>query len=202
MEHRFEDSCEAIGAQWQVIEAEGAPYAVIEQESVRHDLLVIGKDTDFHLDEDPSIADSVQHLLRETARPLIVCPDTAATTGPVLVTYDGSMRSSRALHLLALLGHVRGRPIHLLSVADDQATATERAASAAELLTKHGHQVTPHGISSPADPSDIICAEVATLGATMVGMAASGNRRIHDFFLGSTTQRLLRQCPCPLFVYH
>jgi nucleotide-binding universal stress UspA family protein len=201
MEHRFEDSCEAIGAQWQVIEAEGAPYAVIEQESVRHDLLVIGKDTDFHLDEDPSIADSVQHLLRETARPLIVCPDTAATTGPVLVTYDGSMRSSRALHLLALLGHVRDRPIHLLSVADDQATATERAASAAELLTKHGHQVTPHGISSPADPSDIICAEVATLGATMVGMGASGNRRIHDFFLGSTTQRLLRQCPCPLFVY-
>jgi len=202
LEHRFGDTCEAIGAQWQVIEAEGAPHAMIEHEAARHDLLVIGKDTDFHLDEDPSIADSVQHLLRETARPLIVCPDAAASAGPVLVTYDGSRASSRAVHMLALLGYVRDRAVHVLSIDHDQAAATERAAFATELLTKHEHRAVPHGIRSQADPADIICAEAATLGATLIGMAATGHRPIHDFFLGSTTQRLLRQCPCPLFVHH
>ena len=202
LEHGFQDSCEAIGAQWQVIEAEGVPHLMIEHESVRHDILVIGKDTDFHLDEDPSIAASVRYLLRETARPLIVCPDTVGLDGPVLVAYDGSMSSSRALHMLALLGHLRDRPIHVLSVADDQATASERAAFAAELLTKHEHQVTPHGIRSQAHPADIIFAEATTLGATLIGMAASGHRPIQEFFLGSTTQRLLRQSPCPLFFHH
>jgi nucleotide-binding universal stress UspA family protein len=202
MEHRFEATCEAIGAQWQVIEAEGAPHAMIEQEAARHDLLVIGKDTDFHLDEDPSIADSVQHLLYETARPMIICPETAASEGPVLATYDGSRASSRALHMLALLGLVRGRAVHVLSIDDDQAAATERAAFATELLTKHEHRATPHGIRSHADPADLICAEAVTLGATLIAMAASGHRPIRDFFLGSTTQRLLRQCPCPLFVHH
>jgi nucleotide-binding universal stress UspA family protein len=202
MEQSFEASCEAIGAQWQVIEAEGVPHVMIEHESIRHDLLVVGKDTDFHLDEDPSVADTVRHLLHETARPLIVCPETAASEGPVIVTYDGSMSSSRALHMLALLGFVRGRPVHVLSIAEDQAAASERAAFAAELLTKHEHQATPHGIRSQANPADIICAEAATLGVALIGMAASGHRPIHDFFLGSTTQRLLQQCPSPLFVHH
>jgi nucleotide-binding universal stress UspA family protein len=201
LKHRFVESCEAIGAQGQVIEAEGAPHLVIGREAVRHDLLVIGKDTDFHLDEDPSVADSVRRLLRDTARPLTICPDTSATVGPVLVTYDGSVRSSRAVHMLALLGHLRDRPIHVLSVAEDQAVAAERAAFAAELLAKHEYEVTPHAIRSRADPAEVICAEAGTLGARLICMAAGGHRPIHDFFLGSTTQRLLQQCPCPLFVH-
>lgn len=202
LEHGFQDSCEAIGAAWQVIEAEGVPHQLIEQESGRHDLLVIGKDTDFHFDFDPSTADTVRRLLHDNARPLVVCPETAVNDGPVLATYDGSVRSSRALHMLALLGHVRGRPVHVLSVADDQAAAAKRAGYATELLTKHEFDVTAHGIASQADPAEIIRAEAQALGATLIAMAASGHRAIHDLFLGSTTQSLLRQCPCPLFVHH
>lgn len=202
LEHGFKDSCEAAGAAGQVIEAEGVPHRLIEQESGRHDLLVIGKDTDFHFDDDPSIAEMVQRLLHDNARPLIVCPDTASSQGPVLVAYDGSLRSSRVVHMLALLGHVRGRPVHVLSVAPDQAEAAERARYASELLTKHELQVTTHGVSSRADPAEIVCAEAEALGATLIAMGASGHRPIHDLFLGSTTQRLLDLCPCPLFVYH
>jgi nucleotide-binding universal stress UspA family protein len=202
LEHAFQENCEAIGAQWQVIEAEGVPHRLIEQESGRHDLLVIGKDTDFHFDVDPSTAEAVQRLLHENARPLIVCPESAASDGPVLVAYDGSVRSSRALHMLALLGHVRERPVHVLSVAQDQAEAAERARYASELLIKHELAVTVHGVSSRAEPSEIICAEAEALGATLIAIGASGHRPIHDLFLGSTTQRLLKVCPCPLFVHH
>jgi len=198
----FQDSCEAIGAACQVIEAEGVPHRLIEQESGRHDLLVIGKDTDFHFDDNPSIAEMVQRLLHDNARPLIVCPETASSQGSVLVAYDGSLRSSRVVHMLALLGHVRGRPVHVLSVAPDQAEAAERARYASELLIKHELEVTPHGVSSRADPAEIICAEAEALGATLIAMGASGHRPIHDLFLGSTTQRLLDLCPCPLFVHH
>jgi nucleotide-binding universal stress UspA family protein len=202
LERGFRDSCEAAGAAGQVIEAEGVPHRLIERESGRHDLLVIGKDTDFHFDDEPSIAEMVQRLLQENARPLIVCPETASAQGPVLVAYDGSARSSRALHMLALLGFVRDRPVHVLSVAPDEAEAAERARYASELLTKHGLRVTTHGVSSRADPADIVCAEAEALGATLIAIGASGHRPLHDLFLGSTTQRLLDLCPCPLFVHH
>jgi nucleotide-binding universal stress UspA family protein len=202
LEKSFEQSCEAIGATWQVIEAEGLPHKLIERESGRHDLLVIGKDTDFHFDVDPSTADTVQRLLRDNPRPLLVCPEQAASDGPILATYDGSTRASRALHMLVLLEFARGRPVHLFSVAADQQTAEQRARYPAELFAKHGYQATPHGIGSQADPADIVLAEAEALGATLIAMGASGHRPLHDFFLGSTTQRVLNSCPCALFVHH
>ena len=202
LEKEFQQSCESIGASWQVIEAEGVPHTLIEQESGRHDLLVIGKDTDFHFDEDPSTADTVQRLLRDNPRPLLVCPGQASSEGPVLATYDGSVRASRALHLFVLLGHARGRPVHVLSVASDRTIADERARYPTELLAKHGYQATSHGVGSQADPAEIVLAEAEALGATLIVLGASGHSPLHDFFLGSTTQRLLNACPCVLFVYH
>jgi nucleotide-binding universal stress UspA family protein len=202
LEQGFQKSCEAIGALWQVIEAEGVPYQLIEQESARHDLLVIGKDTDFHFDEDPSIADAVQKLLHENSRPIIVCPDNALADGPVLVTHDGSVRASRAIHMLALLGFAQSRPLHVVSIAREPSGAEQQARIAADLLIKHEYDVTVHGVASDADPADIILAQRQTLDATMIVMGAYGQSAWHDFFLGSTTKRLLNACPCPLFVHH
>jgi nucleotide-binding universal stress UspA family protein len=202
LEQGFEKSCETLGARWQVIEADGVPHVLIEQESARHDLLVIGKDTDFHFDEDPSIADMVQALLRENSRPIIVCPESAPEDGPVLVADDGSVRASRAIHMLALLGLAQGRPIHVVSIARDRSAAEERARRAADLLGKHEYDATVHGLASDAEPADIILARRESLGATVIVMGAYGQSALHDFFLGSTTKKLLNACPCPLFVHH
>lgn len=202
LEHGFEESCEAIGAKWQVIEAEGVPHKLLEEESGRHDLLVIGKDTDFHFDFDPSTAETVQRLLRDNPRPLLVCPEQASADGPVLIAYDGSVRASRTVHMLALLGHARGRPMSVLSIADERSQAETRARYATEFLAKHEYEVTAHGIESRAEPADIILAQAETLGATQIVMGASGHSPLHDFFLGSTTKRLLSACPCTLFVHH
>ena len=202
LEQGFQQSCEAIDVVWQVVEAEGVPHKLIEDQSGRHDLLVIGKDTDFHFDFDPSTADTVQRLLEDNPRPLIVCPETIPDDGVVLVAYDGSVRSARALHMLALLGIARGRPIHVVATADEPDQAERRTRHATELLVKHGYEVTPHGVASTAEPAEIILAEAEALKATMIALGASGHRLIHDLFLGSTTQRLLAACPCPLFVHH
>jgi nucleotide-binding universal stress UspA family protein len=202
LETGFQQTCEAIGTAWRVIEAEGAPYKLIELESGRHDLLVIGKDTDFHFDFDPSTADTVQRLLRENPRPILVCPNQVSSEGAILATYDGSVRSSRALHMLTLLGFARERPIHVLSVAADRQIAEERARYPTELFAKHGYNATAHGIGSNAEPAEIMLTEAEALGAKLIAMGASGHSPLHDFFLGSTTQRLLNTCPCTLFVHH
>jgi nucleotide-binding universal stress UspA family protein len=202
LEKAFEQSCEATGAAWQGIEAEGVPHKLIEQESGRHDLLVIGRDTDFHFDEDSTTADMVQRLLRENPRPLLVCPEQGSYDGTIVAAYDGSVRSSRALHVLVLLEFARGRPVHVLSVAPDREVAEARARYPTELFAKHGYQATAHGIGSRADPADIVLAETEALGATLIAMGASGHNPLRDFFLGSTTQRVLNSCPCVLFMQH
>jgi nucleotide-binding universal stress UspA family protein len=202
LEQTFEAACKSLNTKYQVLEAEGNPYELLEEEAGRHDLVVIGKDTDFHLDDDPSIADITRRLLRDTPRPLIVCPEKAPTEGLILATTDGSVRASRALHMLALLGRDWGRPVHVLAIAEEKKEAERRARYAGELFDKHGFEVEAHGVNSYAAPADIILAEVQDMGATMVAAGASGHGALHEFFVGSTTRRLLETCLCPLFVFH
>lgn len=202
LEQRFRSSCEARGVEWQVVEAEGVPHRLMEQESGRHDLVVIGKDTDFHFDDQPVIAEMVQRLLRDNPRPLVVCPKTAPGGGTVLAATDGSLRSMRALHMLALLGDRTESAVHVLAIAHHPDDAERQAHYAGELFTKHGFEVEARGVASRADPAEIILEEAAKLDACLVAMGASGHSAWHDFLLGSTTRRLLDASSRPLFLYH
>lgn len=202
LEQKFEMDCKSLETNCQVVEAEGTPYRLLEEESGRHDLLVIGKDTDFHLDDAPTVADVTRRLLRDNPRPLIVCPEAAPTEGVILATTDGSVQASRTLHMLALLGREWGRPVHVLAIADRREEADRRARYTAELFEKHGFDVEAHGVTSGAHPADIIMAEKQTMRATMIAAGASGHGALHELFVGSTTRRLLETCPCPLFVFH
>lgn len=202
LEERFQASCESLGIRWQVLEAEGVPYRLMEQESGRHDLVVIGKDTDFHFDDHPAIADMVHRLMRDNPRPLIVCPRQVRSSGGILAATDGSLHSMRALHMLALLGDGTGGAVHVLAIAGDREEAERRAIYAGELFTKHGFEVETRGVASRSDPAEIIIEEANRLEARVIAMGASGHSAWHDFFLGSTTRRLVDACPCPLFLYH
>lgn len=198
----FQQSCEETGVVGQVIEAEGRPHTLIEMESGRHDLLVIGKDTDFHFDFADTTSDTVQRLLRANPRPLLVCPEGRHETGPIVAAYDGSLRASRALHMLILLGLADGSEVHVVSVASEEAHAQRHASYATELFVKHGINAIAHGIGSNAAPADIVLAEVDALRAALVAIGASGLTALQSWLLGSASRQLLNACPCPLFVHH
>jgi nucleotide-binding universal stress UspA family protein len=202
LESTFQQSCEESGVAWQVIEAEGRPYKLIEMESGRHDLLVIGKDTDFHFDFADTTSDTVQRLLKENPRPLLVCPERMRETGPIVAAYDGSLNASRALHMLILLGLADGSQVHVVSVASDEARAQRHAAYATDLFVKHGIDAIPHGVGSSAAPGHIVLAEAEALGAAMVAIGASGQSALQSWLLGSASSELLNACPCTLFVHH
>jgi nucleotide-binding universal stress UspA family protein len=202
LESTFQKSCEETGAVWQVVEAEGKPHKLIEMESGRHDLLVIGKDTDFHFDYAASTSDTVQRLLKENPRPLLVCPERMRETGPIMAAYDGSLHASRALHMLILLGLADGSKVHVVSVASEKDRAEQRAAYATDLFVKHGIEAIPHGIGSSAAPAHVVAAEAQALGAAMVALGASGHNALQSWLLGSASRELLNACPCTLFVHH
>jgi nucleotide-binding universal stress UspA family protein len=202
LESTFQQSCEETGVSWQVIEAEGRPHKLIEMESGRHDLLVIGKDTDFHFDFADTTSDTVQRLLKVNPRPLLVCPERMQDTGPIVAAYDGSLRASRALHMLILLGLADGCEVHVVSVAGEEERAQQHASYATELFLKHGIDAIAHGIASNAAPADIVLAEAEALRAAMVAIGASGQNALQSWLLGSASSQLLNACPCPLFVHH
>ena len=203
LEQQFGKKCEDLGSAWQVLEVEGAPFDIICGEAHRHDLVVIGRDTDFHLDEEPAVADVVHRLLEHNPRPVLVCPeDAGGRSGPILCASDGGPRSSRAMHMLALLGLARQQPVHILAIGSSDTEARLFAERPADLLGRYGMQVGLHPVITRAEPVDVICEQAERLGASMVVVGSSGHGRLRDFFVGSTARSLLNGCPYPVFVSH
>ncbi len=206
----FRQEAERIGVSppdvWAV---SGSPLGVIRDEAVEYDLVVLGRESMFDVNSKMcTLPLCIDRIIREEPRPVLLVPekptaiDQFGSSTPILVAFDGSPASSRALHMFALLGLAEGRAIHVITVNPASSGEGEMtAARACSLLRFHGAGET-HPIGRDADsPQDAILEAAGALGAGMVVMGAYGTRGIREIF-GSCTRAVLHAAPVPLFLHH
>lgn len=183
---------------------EDAPEPALLRAGAVHDLIVMGRDATLGREEtDHGLAPCAEALLRDGARPLLLVPPAAPTgiQGPVLVAYDGGMPAMRVLQLFALLGLAEGSVVKVLSVQGDLAEARRLTGEAAAYLRSHGIAVEEWPVDG-GHPAELLLAEATLTRARMLVMGAFGTSGLKALLLGSSTRRLLRQAPCPVFVHH
>lgn len=197
----FEERCKAAGIPHTAIRSEGMPYEQIELAARSHDIILIGRDTNFHYETSETVGATVKQLLVDSARPVIVYPQQLPDNHRVVVAYDGSVTSAHALHLWTLL-EIRSplTEIHLVSVSDQQAKADARLAEAARLLEFHDCQATLHYIPKVKPVGDCLSEFVNDIKPRMVVLGAYGRGGLKEALFGSATNRMLDQCNCPLFL--
>lgn len=171
------------------------------------DLVVTGRDTEFHLEPGDGVAPMVEHLIARGGRPVVVSGPAAAGTGPVMVAYDGSAPSAKALQmatLLGLFGPAGSAPgaVHVLSIHRDRAEASGVAARSGAFLASHGIEATLESRAAAGDPADLLMRRAGEIGARMLVMGAFGHRGFREILFGSCTRRLFNTAPLPLFIYH
>ena len=198
----FSEACRTAGVLFSTVEIEDAPARAIESEAEGCDLIVIGKDTNFHFEAEPDMTATVARLIRGNARPVLVTSGGKPTGDKALVCYDGSVPASRAMHMFILLGLARDREVHLVSVAGTKEAAGARLAVANKLFAAHDIPVRLHPTAADADAGEIILAEVDALEPALLVMGAFGHSGLRDLFLGSATRTLLHQCDTPMFICH
>lgn len=171
------------------------------------DLVVTGRDTEFHLEPSDGVAPMVEHLIAHGGRPVVVSGPAAAGPGPVMVAYDGSAPSAKALQmatLLGLCGPAGSAPgaVHVLSIHRDRAEASGVAARAGAFLASHGIEAALESHAAAGDPADFLMRRSGEIGARMLVMGAFGHRGFREILFGSCTRRLFNTAPLPLFIYH
>ena len=99
----FSRRCAKAGVACKVLEDVGMPHEQIELQAQRYDLILMGQQTRFHFETQEGYDDTVRRVLKNSPRPVItvparlrIRPDEPGHT--VLVAYDGSLQSARALH--------------------------------------------------------------------------------------------------------
>ncbi|GIW88511.1 MAG: universal stress protein UspA [Isosphaeraceae bacterium] len=201
---RFEAACRAAGLSASTHLDYGTPHARLADEAHRFDLVLIGLHTHFEHGWITEPDSTHQHLLQECPRPVISVPALPDNPldGPVLVAFDGSLRSSQALYDFVASGLGVGRPIHVLSVDREHDIAERTVEKAVSFLHAHQLDAQPHPFDGAYQPQHAIVGAVQRLNASLLVIGAFGQGPIREFFLGSTTRSLLEGAGIPVFTAH
>jgi nucleotide-binding universal stress UspA family protein len=184
-----------------VIEKVGLPHEQITLEEKRHDLIVLPRQSHFHFETERGPDDTVERVLRHSARPVITVPQWLGGLGPVVVAYHGGAHAARALHAFQALGLESGAEILVVSVHKEEGEARERAERAVTFLASHGVRA-HHTIvvdRGPAGPAILRAVEAVDARLLIAGLG--GRHRLAELFRGSVTRALLRHARVPVFLH-
>ena len=140
------------------------------------------------------------------ARPILVVPSTGAADAGrrVLVAWNGSIESARALHgSMPLLA--KADAVHVLDGSAEQVPEGSAWLPPIPLPAWFAHRGIHASIErfEPAGtPAEAILERAQQLNCDLVVMGAWGHSRLAEMVLGGTTRALIRDCPLPLLVAH
>ncbi|MBA3813922.1 MAG: universal stress protein [Alphaproteobacteria bacterium] len=204
IEQKFTDYCKSQKISSSIIDAAGVPTEEIEYFSSEFDMLIIGKDANFHFSPAHNATGSVKQLLKDSPRPIFVTSPQLPNqeSSQVLVAYDGTFASSRALHMAILIGILKEKTIHIASISEDEDEARHWINVAVKLCHNHRLKTHIHPIVSGKKPSVSLLKLTEDLRPSFIVMGAYGHSGIRSFFTGSCATDLLKETDVPLFVFH
>ena len=132
----------------------------------------------------------------------MVVPRTLGAGEAVVIAFDGSLQASRALYAFEASGLGRSRDVHVVSIASEHKVAADHADRAVEFLAYHEIRAVPTAVASSDAPAATLLDRAKEFGAGLIVMGVYGQPILREFFVGSTTQTMLKEIPVPLFVSH
>jgi nucleotide-binding universal stress UspA family protein len=199
----FSTLCRQEGIPARAVEERGRPAATILEEMQRHDLVLMGRDANFKFETAASDAQTRDAVLHRARKPVIVVPE-----GPplgatkVMLAFDGSSASKRAVQSFAESGLAGGSELYVASVEDDGAVAWEIATRAVTMLRDLELEAEPRNLVSTLSIAEALLQERERLGARMIVMGAYTRPRLVELVWGSITHELLAKTPVPVYLHH
>jgi nucleotide-binding universal stress UspA family protein len=161
-------------------------------------LLVMGRQGEHGDGAGEHIGSHLENVVRTLHRPILVIPSDYTEPQRILIAFDGSATTRKAVEMVAASPLFRGLPCHLVMVGADKADAREPLDWARTTLERAGFQVIA-GIRS-GHVEEVLCGYRTEHAIDLIVMGAYGHSRIREFLVGSTTAKLIRQSRVPLLL--
>jgi nucleotide-binding universal stress UspA family protein len=141
---------------------------------------------------------TAESVTRKCPKPVLVCPMQWKGVQKPLLAYDGSPRSASAMQRAAEFCVSLQLPLAAAHVAKDEAAGARVLEEARRYLASYPIETSFSCLSGPA-PEQIVAA-INGRGHDLLFIGAYGHSRIVEMVLGSTTEYVLRNAPCPVFL--
>jgi nucleotide-binding universal stress UspA family protein len=198
----FAAQCTEANVPCSVHEVEGSPAEQLRLEAQRHDLLLLGRETHFHFATQEKPDHTLRRVIKDGSRPVISVPEDAVQGKEIIVAFDGSPQSSRALYAFVASGLGLDARVEVVSV-DCFASEAERTANrAVQFLRSHGIEAIAFSAESEAPPAEILLTRSRLRDAGLIVMGAYGQKAIKEFVFGSVTRTVLEESSVPVFCFN
>jgi len=141
---------------------------------------------------------TAESVTRKCPKPVVVSTTEFRPTTRPLLAYDGSQRAASAMHTAAEFCASLSLPLTVVTVAKDAENAERILADARKYLESYELEARCEAQTGNA-PEEIV-AFIKRHGYDLLFIGAYGHSRILEMVLGSTTEYVLRNSPCAVFL--
>jgi nucleotide-binding universal stress UspA family protein len=192
--------CDDAGVACETAHETGTLVQVMLEQEKRADLVVLGQRGE-HAPWLPGLlGSSVERMVRASIKPCLVTPEKFRPVTHMLLAYDGSAESRKALQAGIDLARALRIELTINTVCERE---TEEAASKAlseALEQANSHKLRAHAQLSHGNAEAEILKHCEKAGADLIVMGAYGHTRIRELILGSTTSHVLRKAAVPVLL--
>lgn len=165
----------------------------------RAELVVVGKSGDHAVLAPGQVGGHLEGLIRTSVRPVLVAERNFKPIRRFLIAFDNSPSARKALAHVVASPLTRGLECHLVMVGRTDAAHETALSEARDQLTRAGYIVNAQWI--PGNPALVIVEKARSAGIDLLVMGAYGHSQIREFFVGSTTTKMVRTCPVSVLMF-
>ena len=188
----FDERCAHARVSGQFVSKMGIPAEVIIASARSVDFIVIGNSGQHEGIDQLHSGLTTNALLHNTTRPVLVVPEEPAGDSRIVIAYDGSAASERALRAAAEFAEVTQlTDVHLLTISNEENVYETLQKAALDYLSAYDLELTR--TVSQGNAADVIAKYVEDVDASVLALGAFGHNKLSERIFGSTTSAVLQQ---------
>ncbi len=194
----FAEQAAQAGVRADTVMGMGVVANEIAEQARTADLVVIGHRGVNEKFSTGLLGSTAESVTRKCPKPVFVSTKDFTPISRPLLAYDGSQRAAAAMHAAAEFCVSLKLPLTVLTVCKDTESGEKIIADARKYLESYDLQLTC--ALEVGQPTDQIVAYLKQHCADLLFIGAYGHSRIIEMVLGSTTEYVLRNSPCPVYL--
>lgn len=165
----------------------------------RAELIVVGKSGEHAVLAEGQVGGHLENLVRLSVRPVLVAERAFQPVKRFLLAFDHSPSAWKAVGYVIASPLLRGLECQLVMVGLADAAHETALQDARERLARAGYTVTAQLL--PGKAAAVIADQVKRANIDLLVMGAYGHSQIREFFVGSTTTKLVRTSPASVLMF-
>ena len=161
-------------------------------------VLVMGKNGNETEHDSSKIGTHIENVVRALHKPVLITSAPFSPPKSFLIAFDGSQTARKCVERIASSPLLKGLAVHLVYVGNPNSEMQNQLSWAKEQLESQGFNITSNTLDGEVDKAIINYAEQHQIDLIVVG--AYGHSKIRQFFIGSTTTKVITSANKPVLL--